>query len=1218
MSTQNEERADLAPHDAQPAQRHPAEERLDTAQTGTALPRSPEEIERLVQKLHRQTLELESRNEVLRRTHAELQASEERLLLAQEGTDAGVWEWNLQTGAIYVSPRLEQLYGLNVGTVQKYEDWGRHVHPDDIARTETERDSAIARRQPFHLEFRIVLGSGEIRWISARGRAFYDEAGAVVRLIGMNQDITERRLAEEALRNERANMQALIENADGSIWSVDANYCLIIGNSAFRQNLCKAFGHEFVAGDSLLSLELAPSVRDDWRSYYDRALRGEQFHVETQRKFGDTSRWMEYRFNPIRNSTGEITGVTVAGRDVTRRKRGEEQLRDQLAELTLYYDNAPVGLVVLDTDQRFVRVNKRLADINGVPPADHIGKTVEEVVPALAEQARQITAEILRTGNAVTAVELIGETAADPGVTHSWLEGWYPIRRADGEIIGFNIIVEDVTERKQAETALRASEARFRSQFQSTPIPTLIWRVANRQYTLIDFNIAAKRLSYNTVAGFLGMTAQQIYPDRPDLLERFQQCHEQQITITYESEYRSRSTGRTGVTIFTFAYVSPELVMLHLEDITEQRLNANALHRAIRKLDAHMDNSPVAVIEFNHEFRVIRWSREAARIFGWSHAEVMGKGIGELRWVHDDDITRVQQILGKMSSGEQPQISTINRNYRKDGAVILSEWYNSAQYDEAGRLQSVLSFVLDITQRRQAEDMLRQSQDNLARSQQIGRLGSWEWDVPNQTLFWSDELYRIFGVTREYILTYSGIEARIHPEDRALNTAKVQEALTALGPVDFELRIVRPDGEIRYIEQNIVVTHTANGQPSVLFGIMQDITQRKQAEHEREQLLAQLAQAQKMESVGRLAGGIAHGFNNLLAVIVMRTELAMNLTTPASPLYRNLSVIFNTAHRSADLVRQLLGFAGKQTIAPKALDLNTAVGSALPTLRKIVSEEIELVWQPGKELWTVKMDPAQIEQILANLCANARDAIKTAGAITLTTENVTLTQPITNRTTPIPPGDYVMLSVTDTGSGMDQALLPKIFEPFFTTKDVDKGTGLGLATVEGIVQQNRGHIAVASTLGAGTTFRIYLPRLAESVPAPAGEPLPALPQGHGETVLFVEDEEILLHMGIEALESLGYRVLASATPDVALQLAKEHAERLDLLITDIIMPKMNGQELAERVAALRPGIARLFVSGYPADYVAQRGVLSAEVHFLQKPFSLFGFATKVREALATK
>ena len=671
--------------------------------------------------------------------------------------------------------------------------------------------------------------------------------------------------------------------------------------------------------------------------------------------------------------------------------------------------------------------------------------------------------------------------------------------------------------------------------------------------------------------------------------------------------------------VFTFAYVSPELIMLHADDVTEQRENAKALRHALQKLDAHMENSPVAVIECDHAFRVIRWSREAARIFGWSQAEIMGKTVAELKWVHDDDVALVQKTQEAIASGEQLQPFSTNHNHRKDGSVILCEWYNSATYDEAGRLQSVLSFVLDITQRRRAEDRLRQSQSNLARSQQIGHLGSWEWDIPNQTLFWSDELYRIFGVTREFALTEAGIAAMIHPDDRALHTAKVQEASTTTqDTVDFELRILRPGGEVRHIEQNIVVAHAANGQPSVLFGIMRDITLRKQAEREREQLLAQLAQTQKMESVGRLAGGIAHDFNNLLAVIVMRTELAISLTTPTTPLFRNLSVIFDTAHRSADLVRQLLGFAGKQTIAPKALDLNAAVESSLPMLRKIVSEEIELVWQPGAHLWQIKMDPAQIEQILANLCANSRDAIEKVGAIILTTGNVALDKPVANRNAPIPPGDYVVLSVTDTGAGMDQALLPKIFEPFFTTKDVDKGTGLGLATVEGIVQQNRGHITVASAPGAGAAFQIYLPRFAASEPAPVADPLPALPQGHGETILFVEDEELLLHMGIEALESLGYQVLAATTPDEALHLAELHADRIDLLITDIIMPKMNGQELAERVAAFCPGVKRLFISGYPADFVAQHGVLNANVHFLQKPFSLLGFATKIREALAIK
>ena len=479
MSTQNEKWANLTSHDALQAQCHPAEERLDAAQMGADLPRSPEEIECLVQELHRQTSELASQNEELRRVHADLQVAEERLLLAQEGAEAGVWEWKPQTNAIHFSRPLERLYRMEAGRAQEYADWRQLVHPDDFARIETERDGAIAKRRPFQMEYRIILGSGEIRWISARGRAHYDEAGAAVRVIGMNQDITERKLAEEALRDERANMLALIENTDDSIWSVDADYCLIMGNSTFRQSARKVLGHEYVVGEFLLSSAVPDVVSNEWRSYYDRALRGEQFHMETQQWITDSSRWMEYRFNPIRTGTGDIAGVTVSGRDITERKRVEGQIRDQLAELTHYYDNAPIGLSVLDADLRFVRVNRLLADMHGVPPADLVGKTLDELAPGLAEQARKITADILRTGKAVTAVELTGETAADPGVTHSWLESWYPIHGEDDEIIGYNIIVEDVTERKQAETALRSSEARFRSQFQSTPIPTFVWRVAD-------------------------------------------------------------------------------------------------------------------------------------------------------------------------------------------------------------------------------------------------------------------------------------------------------------------------------------------------------------------------------------------------------------------------------------------------------------------------------------------------------------------------------------------------------------------------------------------------------------------------------------------------------------------------------------------------------------------------------------------------------------------
>ena len=257
----------------------------------------------------------------------------------------------------------------------------------------------------------------------------------------MNQDITQRKQTEAALRDEQANMRALLENTDGSIWSIDTNYCLIAGNSVFLRDVSGVFGRDFAVGDCVLARNGPPEAFDTWQARYDRALRGERFSVETQRLFGDAN-WVEYSFNPIRNDAGKITGVTVFGRDITQRKQAEQQIKDQLAEISFYYDNAPIGLTVLGADLRFVRINKLLAEMNGVPVADHIGKTVAEIVPDVAGQAQAIADSILATGAPVTEIELSGETAARPGVMQFWREGWYPIKHDDQTIIGFSVIAE--------------------------------------------------------------------------------------------------------------------------------------------------------------------------------------------------------------------------------------------------------------------------------------------------------------------------------------------------------------------------------------------------------------------------------------------------------------------------------------------------------------------------------------------------------------------------------------------------------------------------------------------------------------------------------------------------------------------------------------------------------------------------------------------------------
>ena len=394
-----------------------------------------------------------------------------------------------------------------------------------------------------------------------------------------------------------------------------------------------------------------------------------------------------------------------------------------------------------------------------------------------------------------------------------------------------------------------------------------------------------------------------------------------------------------------------------------------------------------------------------------------------------------------------------------------------------------------------------------------------------------------------------------------------------------------------------------------------DITARKRSEAERERLEEQLRQAQKMESVGRLAGGVAHDFNNMLGVILGHVEMAIEQVSPTLPLYADLEEINKAAKRSANLTRQLLAFGRKQTIAPKPLDLNETVECMLTMLKRLIGENIDLVWLPKVNLWPVKVDPSQIDQVLANLCVNARDAISGVGNLTIETENCVLDASYCALHVDVVPGDYVLLTLSDSGCGMDKETQSHLFEPFFTTKDVGKGTGLGLATVYGIVKQNNGTINVYSEPGKGTSFKIYLPRYVGKAGQAQAEDAERQTLRGTETILLAEDELAILKMTAVILERQGYTVLAASTPGEAIRLAREHAGEIHLLMTDVIMPEMNGRYLAKNLQAFCPNIKCLFTSGYTANVIAHHGVLDEGVHFIQKPVSLRDLSAKVREIL---
>ncbi len=403
----------------------------------------------------------------------------------------------------------------------------------------------------------------------------------------------------------------------------------------------------------------------------------------------------------------------------------------------------------------------------------------------------------------------------------------------------------------------------------------------------------------------------------------------------------------------------------------------------------------------------------------------------------------------------------------------------------------------------------------------------------------------------------------------------------------------------------------------VMISLVWDTTARKLAEADKLRLQDQLNQAQKMESVGRLAGGVAHDFNNMLSVILGHAELAMALVGAGHRVTEDLQEIQKAAQRSADLTRQLLAFARKQTIAPLVLDLNKTVGGMIKLLRRLIGEDIDLVWKPGESIWPVLMDPSQLDQILANLCVNARDAIQGVGRVVIETSLASFQAGDCLPDGGTAAGDFVQLSVSDNGSGMSQEVLNRLFEPFFTTKEFGKGTGLGLATVFGTVRQNNGFIKVYSEPGLGTTFRIYLPRHQGRVDgAETTSGSDSIPDGHGETILVIEDERAIQKMTRQMLVGLGYTVIDANSAQEAMTLIRDLATPFQLLITDVIMPQMNGKEFADRLQKLYPGLPVLFTSGYTADVIAHHGVLEDGVSFLQKPYSLAMLARKVHQILS--
>lgn len=637
------------------------------------------------------------------------------------------------------------------------------------------------------------------------------------------------------------------------------------------------------------------------------------------------------------------------------------------------------------------------------------------------------------------------------------------------------------------------------------------------------------------------------------------------------------------------------------------REREQTLRQSEQRLHLATVSARLGVWDWDITNNVLTWDDRMFELYGLSRDLFAGCIEAWENGLHPEDRPLARAAIAAALSGEKDydlefrvvQPDGTVREIKADGLVIR---------DETGAAVRMIGLNRDITLQKQAEKALIAAESQYRNLLESVELLAVMLNGEGNITFCNDYLLNLTGWSREEVFGRNWFELFIPEEERTVVKSVFSANVSIQNILHFENTIITKDKRKLLVAWNNSPLKDMEGNYVGAASIGTNLTEYRRVEE-------QLRQAQKMESVGRLAGGVAHDFNNMLSVILGHAELGLMNLDPTNPVCADLQEIKNSAERSAELTRQLLAFARKQTVMPKVINLNDTVTSMLKMLQRLIGEDIHLTWQPSPDQCHVKVDPSQLDQILANLCVNARDAIADIGRITIETGTCTIDPDYCTANPEATPGDYVRLVVSDDGKGMDRETQTRIFEPFYSTKEMGKGTGLGLATVYGAVKQNNGFITIYSEPGKGTTFSIYLPRYAgDSARKQTEDTALPVPQGQ-ETILLVEDETGILNTTAIMLEKQGYTVLRAYSPGRAMELAREHHGAIHLLMTDVIMPEMNGRDLARNILSLHSGMKRLFMSGYTADVIAHHGVLDEGVHFIQKPFALPKMAAKVREVL---
>jgi two-component system, cell cycle sensor histidine kinase and response regulator CckA len=1169
------------------------------------------------QRIVERTRDLSQTNELLtqeindrKQAEAALGETAARLRFAQDAAKAGSWEWDLETGENYWSDELWALYGLKPQSCRpSYETWLQTIHPDDRAEIARTVQEAASKGIELNAEWRTDSGEAGQRWLMSRGRPVCDASGRVVRYIGIVMDITDRKRAEELIHDSEKNHRLLIENLQAGVvvHAPDTSivFCNSVAAALFGLDPAKMKGK--TPSDlhwSFFREDGSPMPENEYAvNRVARTLEPLTNHVvgRLDPKTGDRV-WGLVNAYPALNANKELEQIVVTFLDITDRKRAEENLRQSETRYRRLHESMRDAFVQVDMSGLIVDFNTAYQDMLGYEPEELRRLTYPELTPPQwhAFEARIVSEDIVPFGrSAVYEKQYIRKDGTVfPVELRTSL-----ITDDEGNPTGMWAIVRDITDRKRAEVALRESEKKFRLLYEEAPVP---YQSLDEDGNLLEVNAAWLSL--------LGYARHEVIGKRfadflsPRVRERFKETFGAFKRDGYvkgvEQEIVRKDQSIIDVSIDGRIAKSEEGVFKHthcvFQDITQRKRAEQALLESEQRYRAIFNTALVGIDLLDSQARYLEVNATLCHFLGYSSEEL--RNLSFLDVTHPDDVIRSRELYMSLVQGNRENYRLEKRYVRKDGATVWADLASSVIRDADGEFRAVVGVVRDITQYKASEEArirLEAAVEHAAETVEIT-------DAQATIVYVNPSFERTTGYTREEAV---GTNPRILQSGHH-DKAFYQDMWRTIGSGKiWRGRLINKKKDGTLFEEDVSISPIRNDSGEIVnyVAVKRDVTKEVS-------LQEQLLQAQKMEAIGTLAGGIAHDFNNILQVGLGYSELLLEDEELPALFRSDLKKIHESSRRGADLVQRLLTFSRKTEIKPQPLNLNRRITEIRKMLERTIPKMIDIRLNLGENLATVSADPTQIDQLLMNLVVNARDAMPEGGQLVIATANVFLDEDYAKGHLGTDSGHHILLTVTDTGSGMDKETVQHIFEPFYTTKAVGEGTGLGLAMVHGIVRQHNGHIRCYSEPGQGTTFKILLPALVSNGDA---EPvkIAAMPQGGTETVLLVDDEEPIRDLGARILTRAGYTVITAFNGKEALDRYRERAHEIALVVLDLIMPEMGGKQCLEVLLSLDPSLKVVIASGYSAIGPAQDALSAGAKGFIDKPYDIRQMLQVVRKVL---